>query len=70
MFLIAPMVFEKFDEKVYDMKHCRAMDGFYQTRSEKPNVPTIPSIITIFRILTIFTYFDTLITNIMYQMYH
>ena len=40
------------------------------TRWEKPNAPTTPTFITMSRILPIFTYFDTLITNIMYQMYH
>ena len=48
IFSIVLIVFEKFDDKVYDMKHCRALDGFSQTRSEKPNAPTIPTFITIF----------------------
>ena len=46
------------------MKHCRALDGFFQTRWGKPNAPNTPTFVTIPRIFTIFTYFDTLITNI------
>ena len=46
------------------MKHCRALDGFLQTRWGKPNAPTTPIFVTISRILPIFSYFDTLITNI------
>ena len=38
-FSIALIVFEKSDEKVYDMKHCRVLGGFFQTRWGKPNAP-------------------------------
>ena len=30
IFSIALIVFEKFEEKVYEMEHCRALDGFFK----------------------------------------
>ena len=49
------------------MKHCRALDGFFQTRWGKPNAPTTPISVTISRIPPILWYFDTLITNIVVE---
>ena len=39
-FSIALIVFEKFDDKVYDMKHCRLLDGFFKHDGE--NLTLLP----------------------------